>query len=302
MLDSIEGITHAMRSKEYELRDELYYAILDNLEMRKPKLISFSRLAIKGAPISKRLITPLIEEKKVSGYDDPRLPTLSALKRRGISSDAIRKFVLSFGLTKVESEPGWEKLLVENKKIVDANAQRRFFVQRPVKVIVNNLPATVLSMKNHPQNSELGNRDVVAQSPVYISKNDADAFEPGELFRLKDWCNVKFVSKQMQKAIGPNGDEYDIDVINADFESEDGVVRIKCQWVSDSAKIAVSVLKPHDLFIDSKYNENSLEEIWGWAEKNCINDNERDILQFERFGFVTLDKKNDDMQYIFICD
>ena len=80
--DSIDGITHAFRTKEYELRNELYYEILDRLKMRKPKVMEFSRLGFEGIPVSKRILRPLIEECKVTGYDDPRLPTLESMKRR----------------------------------------------------------------------------------------------------------------------------------------------------------------------------------------------------------------------------
>ena len=89
--DSIDGVTHAFRSKEFELRKELIDAILDALGMRKPYQGFFSRLEFKGMPISKRIIKPLIEEGKVSWYDDPRLPTLEALRRRGVKPKAIRK-------------------------------------------------------------------------------------------------------------------------------------------------------------------------------------------------------------------
>ena len=82
-------------------------------------MLSISRLAIKGAPISKRLLKPLVDEGKVLGWDDPRLPTLDGLKRRGIKPEAIKTFVLSFGLSTVESEPDWTALLNENKKLVE---------------------------------------------------------------------------------------------------------------------------------------------------------------------------------------
>jgi glutamyl/glutaminyl-tRNA synthetase len=100
---SIDGVTHAYRSKEFELRKELIDAILDALKMRKPTQGFFSRLEFKGMPISKRIIKPLIEEGKVTWYDDPRLPTLEALKRRGIKPEAIRKFIMSLGLTKANT-------------------------------------------------------------------------------------------------------------------------------------------------------------------------------------------------------
>ena len=139
-----------MRTKEYELRDELYFAILDVLGLRKPELVEFSRLSIKNAPISKRYITPLVQEGKVEGWDDPRLPTLKGLKRRGILPEAIRTFVLSFGLSKVESEPGWEKLLSENRKLLDPISPHYFFVPNPVKITVEGAPERTVKMKVHP--------------------------------------------------------------------------------------------------------------------------------------------------------
>ncbi|MEK6923708.1 MAG: glutamate--tRNA ligase family protein, partial [Candidatus Micrarchaeota archaeon] len=117
--DSVTGVTHALRSKEYELRDELYAALLECLGMRKPVVYGFSRLALKGTALSKRLVKPLIETGRVSGWDDVRLPTIAGLRRRGILPQVIREFVLSFGLSKVESRPDWEALLSLNRKALD---------------------------------------------------------------------------------------------------------------------------------------------------------------------------------------
>ena len=114
--DSIDGVTHAFRSKEFELRKELIDAILDVLNMRKPAQGFFSRLEFKGMPISKRIIKPLIEEGKVSWYDDPRLPTLEALRRRGIKPEAIRKFIMSLGLTKANTLAPFDALEAFNRK------------------------------------------------------------------------------------------------------------------------------------------------------------------------------------------
>jgi glutamyl-tRNA synthetase len=108
--DSIDGVTHALRTKEYELRNALYFAILDKLGLRKPYLIEFSRLEFEGLPVSKRKIMPLIDNGAIKSWDDPRLPTLAALKRRGFMPEAIRKFVLSLGLTLAETKPPFESL------------------------------------------------------------------------------------------------------------------------------------------------------------------------------------------------
>jgi glutamyl-tRNA synthetase len=90
--DSISGVTHPFRTKEYELRDPVYYHILELLNLRKPYLMEFSRLSIEGMPVSKRKIKPLIEKGLVSGYDDIRLPTLRGLKKRGIVPEAIKQY------------------------------------------------------------------------------------------------------------------------------------------------------------------------------------------------------------------
>src|SRR5690606_32267731 len=108
--DSLDGVTHSLRTKEYELRNELYYSILDNLGLVKPKLIEFSRLEFEGIPVSKRKITPLIEKGVIKRWDDPRLPTLMALKRRGFLPEAIRIFVLSLSITLSETKPSIEIL------------------------------------------------------------------------------------------------------------------------------------------------------------------------------------------------
>ena len=117
--DSLDGVTHAFRTKEYELRNELYFSILSDLNLRKPELIEFSRLEFEGIPVSKRKITPLIEKGIIQRWDDPRLPTLIGLKRRGILPEAIRKFVLSLSITLSETKPSIEVLEAFNRKILD---------------------------------------------------------------------------------------------------------------------------------------------------------------------------------------
>lgn len=289
IMDSLEGVTHAMRSKEYELRDELYFLILKKLELRAPRLVGFSRLAIKGAPVSKRLITPLIAEGKVSGYDDPRLPTLVALKRRGVQPEAVREFVRSFGLSKVESEPGWEKLLNENKKIIDPKSMRRFFVKNPVKLDVMGAVESIRKeahIRNHPV-QDMGERVVSTEGNFWIAGSDAKALQPDETFRLKDLYNVK---------VAKVGDE-----VAGAYAGEEMVVGKKFQWVCAQDAIKCEVLVPGDLLIGEKYNENSLTVDSGLCEGACRGLEVGEIVQFERYGFVRLDKKEDGkLTFVFV--
>ena len=319
IIDSIEGVTHALRSKEYELRDELYYTIMRILELRPVRMLSISRLAISGAPLSKRLITPLLAEGKVSGYDDPRLPTLAALRRRGIRPEAIRTFVLSFGLTKVESEPGWGKLLSENRKLIAPVSPRRFFVPDPVRVELTGAPSRILSLRNHPQIEALGSRSVEASSPLYIPLADVSALAEGEIFRLKDWCNVKITGRREEECLLPDGTRAQRPVLTAEFVSDTGDVSRKVQWVSETQKKSARVLIPGDLLLaDGSYNPDSLKTIWGWVEPAAASGPlaeaalagesanpyaPKATFQFERFAFVVLDKKEGEtLQFIQVSE
>jgi len=290
IMDSLEGVTHAMRTKEYELRNPLYFAILKKLELRAPQLIEFSRLSIKNAPISKRLITPLIESGKVSGWDDPRLPTLSALRRKGILPEAIKEFVLSFGLSKVESEPNWDKLHSLNRKILDERSMRRFFVRSPVPLKVDGAPAKEAVLKNHPGKSEVGERKLAAGNEFYIAGPDADALQVGELFRLKELYNATLLSKE-------NG------ALVAKYEADEGIAAKKLQWVPKETAVACKVKVAKDLFDEAgNFVADSLGEDIGFCEASCRELERGAIVQFERYGYAKLDAKEENgLVFIFSC-
>ena len=187
--DSKDGITHAFRSKEFELRKELINAILDELGMRKPYQDFFSRLEFKGMPISKRILKPLIEEGKVSWYDDPRLPTLEALRRRGIKAEAIKKFISSLGLTKANTLAPFDALESFNRKFVDADSIRLFMVNKPKKLKVNKLPFSSIEVPNHPI-KDMGKRTIEIDENILVSADDAQNFKPGTQVRLLGLGNV----------------------------------------------------------------------------------------------------------------
>jgi glutamyl-tRNA synthetase len=271
--DSLDGVTHALRSKEYELRDELYYRIIEKLGLRKPIVYDFSRLNLKGLPLSKRLLKPLIDEKKVSGWDDPRMPTIQGLKRRGILPDAIRNFVLSFGLSKVESEPSIDALLIENRKLLDPKAERYFFVAEPVELIVEGMQEEDVKLRKHPT-ADLGYRVLHAAGKFFISKSDAEKLKKSDSFRLLDLCNVKLLEKGK--------------MLKAQFTGNEGMEEKKLQWVTDK-HVKAQVLIPAELFIKEKFNKESLRIDEGYCEPECRNLKKGDIIQFVRYGFCILD-------------
>ena len=285
VMDSLLGITHPIRSKEYELRDELYIFLLGKLGLRVPKMLTISRLEIKNAPISKRLLRPLVEEGKLMGWDDPRLPTLAGLERRGILPQAIRNFVLSFGLSKVESEPDWEALLVENRKLLDPISDRYFFVSDPVRLIVKGGPREKVKLKLHPKQDH-GFREINVSESFYVSEADVDGMQKDEMFRLKDLFDVE---------ITENGE-----MLEGKFAGNEKVSK-KIQWVGED-KIVCDILVPGDLLKDGEFNPQSLKIERGYCEANCSQLKIGDTIQFERFGFVKLDGKTDDkLTFIYCC-
>ena len=275
--DSIDGVTHAFRSKEFELREELIDAILDALGMRKPDQGFFSRLEFKGMPISKRIIKPLIEEGKVSWYDDPRLPTLEALRRRGIKPEAIRKFIMSLGLTKANTLAPFDALEAFNRKFVDPDSVRLFMVSNAKKLSVKKLPVSSVEIPNHPVN-DMGKRKIDVDEDFYISGEDAKEIKEGTQVRLLGLGNVSIT-----KAVVELEGEY--------VEGEPkGVTKI--QWVSQKTAHQIKMIIPKALFNGEEFNEDSLEELDVYTEPYYLQLKEGEEIQFVRFGYCRKDSQN----------
>ncbi|MDE1770051.1 MAG: glutamate--tRNA ligase [Thaumarchaeota archaeon] len=276
--DSIDGITHAFRTKEYELRTELYYSLLDKLGMRKPKMMEFSRLEFEGMPVSKRVLKPLVEEGKVSGFDDPRLPTLEGLRRRGIVPEAIRKFVISLGFTKSDTLPPFETLESFNRKIVDPTSVRLFMVFDPVKLTVNNNNLTEVEITNHPQN-DMGKRRIKIDGKFFIPAQDIKTLNVGDEVRLIELYNMR---------ITKIGSEIEGEITSTDHKSEIP----KIQWIPRSNPVNIEVLIPNALFINDQFNENSLEIRQAITEQYYLELNVGAEIQFMRFGYCRKDSAN----------
>lgn len=275
--DSVDGVTHAFRSKEFELRKELIDAILDALNMRKPYQDFFSRLEFKGMPISKRILKPLIEEGKVSWYDDPRLPTLESLRRRGIKPEAIKKFILSLGLTKANTLAPFDALESFNRKFVDADSIRLFMVSKPKKLTIKKLPFSFVEISNHPI-KDMGKRKINIDENFYISGEDVENMK-GTQIRLLGLGNIK-ISKN-------NGE------LEGEFTEEEPKSDIqKIQWIPQKDAHMIKILIPKQLFIDDKFNEDSLEELEVYTEPHYLKLKDGEEIQFVRFGYCRKDSQN----------
>ena len=275
--DSKDGITHAFRSKEFELRKDLIDAILDALGMRKPSQGFFSRLEFKGMPISKRILKPLIEEGKVSWYDDPRLPTLEALRRRGIKAEAIKKFILSLGLTKANTLAPFDALEAFNRKFVDSDSIRLFMVIKPKKLKVSELPFSFIEIPNHPV-KDMGKRKIELDENFLISFEDAQTLKEGSEIRLLGLGNISITK------VGE-------DLEGKFIENENSNIP-KIQWVPQKNSHEIKLLIPNQLFIEDEFNESSLEELDVYTEPHYLKLKEGEEIQFVRFGYCRKDSQN----------
>jgi glutamyl-tRNA synthetase len=275
--DSNDGVTHAFRSKEFELRKDLIDAILDALNMRKPYQDFFSRLEFKGMPISKRILKPLIEEGKVSWYDDPRLPTLESLRRRGIKPEAIKKFILSLGLTKANTLAPFDALESFNRKLVDPISIRLFMTSKSKRLTVRKLPFSFVEIANHPT-KDMGKRKISIGENFYISGEDTENIKVGTRIRLLGLGNV-LISKKNEELEG----EY--------IEEENSTDIQKIQWVPQKNAHMIKILVPKQLFIDDKFNEDSLEELEVYTEPYYLQLKDGEEIQFVRFGYCRKDSQ-----------
>jgi glutamyl-tRNA synthetase len=282
--DSLSGVTHPFRTKEYELRDPVYFHILSLLKLRAPHLMEFSRLSIDGMPVSKRKIKPLIEQGLVSGFDDPRLPTLRGLKRRGIVPEAIKQFVLQQGISKVESIVDFSLVESINRKFLDSRVKRYYFVSNPVEVVVESAPKKSVKLSLHPDAS-MGDRTIHTDSTFFIPGDDAAKMNVDDVFRLKGLYNVK-ITQTGEKLHGL-------------YVGEDLIPNTaKIQWTTKD-HIPLKVLVPGLIFNGETFNPQSMSELQGYAEKAVSGLPNGEIIQFERVGFVRLEKHKKDLSGIF---
>ncbi|MDA7941713.1 MAG: glutamate--tRNA ligase family protein [Nitrosopumilus sp.] len=270
--DSRDGVTHSFRSKEFEMRAELAAAINGALGMRTPERGFFSRLELRGMPTSKRATRPLIEEGKVSWYDDPRLPTLEGLKRRGIKPEAVRRFVMSLGMTKSESTAPFESLVSFNRSVIDPVAGRLHMVEDPVRLDVAGLPPSV-EIRNHPS-SEMGSRTVDTSGGISIAEADAGALGEGSEATLMGIGRVRIT-----RAGGSPAAEY-----------LGGAGGQAIQWVPAGSH-RLRILVPGELFRDGEYDEGSLSELDVYSEPAYLGVEEGAPVQFVRFGYCRKDSQ-----------
>ena len=305
--DNICGISHVGRSAEFDTRIELQNRIRELLGLvPHPEIFHYARYNVTGSPASKRKIIPLIEEGKVEGWDDIRLVTIKGMRKRGIVPETIKQIALEVGMTTQPTNIDWSLISATNRKLIDSQANRYFFVPEPVLLYVSNAPTDIVcKVPLHPDDSKRGLKKIKPTKIFLISKSDFNNLKLGEEFRLKDLYNVKLTSKNANKEeilrnindLTPNLKTFLEAIPNfiigayTDDELKPGA---KIQWtIADpNETVPIEVKIPDVLFIDDEFNANSLSTVTGYGEKAIGKLNVDTIVQFERFGFVRIDKKS----------
>ena len=266
-MDGIEKITHRLRSKEFEMRNELQRHIQAALGLRETKIYEFARFNLEGVESSGRIIREKIKKKELIGWDDPSLTTIAALKRRGFLPEAIKNFVLSTGITKAESTLTWDDLIAHNRRLLDAKCNRYFFVNNLEEIEIENAPEQDVELKLHPDFKERGFRKLKTKDKFYINKEDFKEFKEDKLYRLMDCLNFR---KKKNKFV--------FDSLEHEKYKEHGEKII--HWLPKQKDlINAEVLMP-----DKKI-------IKGLAEPGIRDLKIDEVTQFARFGFCRLDKK-----------
>ncbi|MFC1741949.1 glutamate--tRNA ligase [Nanoarchaeota archaeon] len=271
IMDSELGVTNRIRTKEFELRSELQRHVQELLGLASTRTYEIGRFNLVGVESSGRVIREKIENGSLVGWDDPTLTTIVALRRRGFLPEAIKNFVVSTGISKAEATLTWDDLIIHNKRLLDAESDRYFFVAEPVELWVKGAGEEEVELNLHPEHRK-GGRKFLTGDNFFVAKTDMDSLEEGKMYRLMDCLNFR---KQA------DGFEFDSREVDRYKEHGEKVMH----WLPKSDELV-----PVEVMMPDK------NVVAGLAEKTVLNVSEGDVIQFERFGFCRLDKKekNDD--------
>lgn len=261
--DAIERITHSICTLEFEDHRPLYDWCVETLETYRPQQIEFARLNLTHTVMSKRKLRELVEQKLVSGWDDPRMPTISGLRRRGYTPEAIRDFCERIGVAKSNSLVDYELLEHCIREDLNARAARAMVVLRPLKVVIENFPADrveELTAENNPENPEMGSRTVPFSRELYIEQDDFMEQPPGKFFRLAPGREVRlkhaYIIKCEQVVKDPQSGEIRELRCTYDPDSKSGgatsgrKVKGTLHWVSAAQAVPAEVRLYDHLFRD----------------------------------------------------
>jgi glutaminyl-tRNA synthetase len=310
--DAIEGITHSICTLEFEDHRPLYEWLLDKLPVpSKPHQYEFARLNLTYTLLSKRVLTELVRGGHVAGWDDPRMPTIAGLKRRGVPPAAIREFVKRIGVAKANSVVDVNMLEFSIREILNKTAQRRMAVLRPLKIVIENYPegeAEEIEAVNHPDDPTAGTRRIAFGRELYIERDDFMENPPKKFFRLSPGTEVRlryayFVTcrEVIKNAAGEVVElRCSYDPATRGGNAPDGrKVKATMHWLPAAQSIPAEIRIYNQLFskpvpdaanFAADLNPQSLEILEdARIEPAIAESNSPDAMQFERQGYFVRD-------------
>lgn len=315
--DALEGITHSLCSLEFEDHRPLYDWVKNNVDVKdKPRQIEFSRLGINYTVMSKRKLRTLVENGIVSGWDDPRMPTLCGLRRRGYTPESIRNFCSRIGVSKVISTVDYAFLEHCLREDLNLRAQRVMAVIDPIKLIITNYPEDKVEefeVENNPNRPEDGKRTVTFSRELFIERDDFMEEPVKKYFRLFPGNEVRLKTTYVVKCTGCKKDENgNVLEVYAEYDPEtrggstpDGrKVRGTIHWADAKTCLDAEVRMYDNLFLDPDpdgagkdfmecINPNSLKVLKNCKVENFLKDAEAPAFyQFMRLGYFCLDSKD----------
>lgn len=303
--DSMQGVTYSLCTLEFEDHRPLYNWTIENTGVEhKPRQIEFARLNITNTVMSKRYLKKLVEDKTVEGWDDPRMPTLTGLRSRGVPAEALKNFCEEIGVAKANSEIEVGYLEHFIRDYLNYSAERAMAVIKPVKVVIDNYEGSEeVEVDVNPNDESLGKRKVSFSNELYIDSDDFSLDPPPKYFRLKLDGYVRLKGAYIVKCTGVEMDDDGTPlVIHCDYikESKSGndTSAIKCKgtihWVDAKNNVPCEIRKYDYLLKDASYpgqdfseriNENSISKFNGFAEKYIGEVEEGKSFQLLRCGY-----------------
>ena len=312
--DAIEGVTHSLCSLEFDSHRPLYDWYLEHLPLPgdQPRQTEFARLELTHTVTSKRKLRQLIEDGVVEGWDDPRLPTLKALRRRGYPASAITDFCSFIGVAKTNSRHAIELLESFIRNELNRTAQRRMAVLRPIKLVITNWPEghiEHMTLQNNPENEADGTRQVAFSGELFIEDDDFKAEAPPKYYRLTPGAEVRLRGAYFVQCTGFNIDDAGnvtevlctYDPATTGGQAPDGrKVKATIHWVSAHEAVDAEVRLYERLFTAEipgeatgepfdDLNRNSKEVVAAKVEPALAHTRPGEVVQFERLGYFALD-------------
>ena len=299
VVDSIEGVTHALRTTEYMDRDDQFYWFIEALGLRKPYIWAYARLNLTNTVMSKRKLTWLVDTGVVDGWNDPRLPTVRGVLRRGLTVEALKQFIIAQGSSRSVVFMEWDKIWALNKKVLDPVVPRHTTVDKVYRVPVHVAGAQLASHASprHPKNPDVGEKDVWTGPLLTIDGADAELLKEGENATFINWGNllIKKVHKAGNKVTKVEAED---NTTNKDYKKT-----MKVTWLCDNEEkspftpavlifydhiISKAILDKDDDFKDfvAKDSKHEIEMIGDPELKNL---KKGDMVQIQRRGYFICD-------------